>query len=288
MINDYFLVAALPILFIALGLLQSILSALFEIEKSSIFIAQVLQPRLPGTTPRLTAAVELLWVTIYCVKFCFLAQFRFHKPPYAYVNVHLTRYYWSTIGICAAAFLITIAEPIVLCSTSKNCRYADQSSNVAWETAVSVIDIITDLLVISIQILLIHMANFTRSDTIINCTFKSLSIFAIVIAATRLGLQYDSQARRINYVSFTFLLAIEAAIAIIMASISSHRVVLLNWLEEHRTRKAANVSRPRMHKRWRTSQGLDNAMEPSATRDISLSSLPIQAPVANTPGSSTL
>ncbi|KAF2689898.1 hypothetical protein K458DRAFT_96349 [Lentithecium fluviatile CBS 122367] len=93
MVNDYFLIAALPMLLAASGLLHCTFGAL------SIFADAELSIPDTSATIRLTAAVELLWVTIYSVKICFLAQFKFFKPPYAYVNVHLTRYYWATVGL---------------------------------------------------------------------------------------------------------------------------------------------------------------------------------------------
>jgi hypothetical protein len=84
--------------------------------------------------------------------------------------------------------------------------------------------------VISIPSLLISMANLTRSYTIINCSFKGLSVFAVVVAATRLALQYDAQTHRIQYVTLILLLIVENAVAIIMASVSSYRVVVLDHL----------------------------------------------------------
>ena len=74
------------------------------------------------------------------------------------------------------------------------------------------------------------MANLTRSHAIINWSFKSLSIFATIVAATRLALQYNAHADRIQYVTLVFLLVVETAVAIIMASISSYRAVVLDQL----------------------------------------------------------
>jgi hypothetical protein len=80
------------------------------------------------------------------------------------------------------------------------------------------------------------MANFNRLQTIINASFKGLSVFNIVVAATRLGLQYDRSAHRTDYATVTFLLVVEASVALVMASISSYRIVLLDYLAERRFR----------------------------------------------------
>ena len=108
----------------------------------------------------------------------------------------------------------------------------------------------SELPVISIPALLIRMANFTRSHTIINASFKGLSIFAIAIAVTRLALQYDSGRHRVDYMAVTFWLTVEAAIALIMASISSYRVPLLDYLAERRLRQSVGSNKPTVHMRW--------------------------------------
>jgi len=106
MVNDYFLLPAIPALIASCSLLQTILR--------DLYISEIIS----RSVNRLPAAIDLLWVAIYCVKFCFLAQFQFYRPPYAYVVAWLTRYYWMAVGICSAGFIFTIVQPIVLCSSS--------------------------------------------------------------------------------------------------------------------------------------------------------------------------
>jgi hypothetical protein len=91
--------------------------------------------------------------------------------------------------------------------------------------------------VISIPLLLICMLNFSLAHAVINTSFKSLSIFAVAIAACRLALQYTTDASRINYPSLTFWLVIEANVDVIVASISSYRVVVLDYLKDHIARQ---------------------------------------------------
>lgn len=114
MTNDYFLVAALPALYLGTGLLQSTVGTLY-VSRTDLASARGYLAHPASAVPRLTAAIELLWLSIYCVKACFLAQFKFNEPPYAYVSTHLTRYYWALIGICTTAYLFTFVQPIILC-----------------------------------------------------------------------------------------------------------------------------------------------------------------------------
>jgi hypothetical protein len=92
------------------------------------------------------------------------------------------------------------------------------------------------------------MANFNRLQTIINASFKGLSVFNIVVAATRLGLQYDRSTHRTDYVTVTFLLVVEASVALVMASISSYRIVLLDYLAERRFRRQTTPLTPTPHR----------------------------------------
>jgi hypothetical protein len=111
MVNDYFLVIALPALWVAAGLLHTTIEYLLAGLPSS-------SENAPSIAPRLTIAIDMLWVAIYSVKLCFLAQFKFHKPPYAYVSVHLTRYYWFCIAFTGLSFAVSIAEPIIVCPSA--------------------------------------------------------------------------------------------------------------------------------------------------------------------------
>lgn len=113
--SDYCLIATLPFLFAGAGLLQSSLDELYANWPRTI-------PKKPSPSgqhasagPRLTLAIEMLWVAIYSVKASFFAQFKFHKPLYAYVSPRLTRYYWVAISVCISTFVLTLVVSAVLC-----------------------------------------------------------------------------------------------------------------------------------------------------------------------------
>lgn len=159
--SDYFLVVALPCLYAGCALLDSSLATLYVHVTDVPGEINISRDQPAGTSARLTSAIELLWITVYCVKASFLAQFKFHKPPYAYVSKHLTRFYWVTIGICGSSFLFTLAVPILLCRSSSelaftlgppfdtdslgHCEYLRPSNTVTWEIALSIFDIVTDI-----------------------------------------------------------------------------------------------------------------------------------------------
>lgn len=122
--SDYFLILAAPSLLTAAGILHSCLDLLYTESPQGDLPTQMAIRGQSHATPRLTGAVELLWVVIYSVKASFFAQFKFYKPPYSYVSPHLTRYYWTAIAICGLAFVFTLIVVIVLCpNASKSSEF---------------------------------------------------------------------------------------------------------------------------------------------------------------------
>jgi hypothetical protein len=108
--SDYFVIFALPCLFTGVGLLHSSLNILYALDAHPPHVTNA----GPTTTPQLTVAIEILWITIYSTKLSILVQLSFNKPLYAYVAIHLTRYYWVVVSVCSIAFVFTIAVPIIL------------------------------------------------------------------------------------------------------------------------------------------------------------------------------
>ncbi|KAF9741168.1 hypothetical protein PMIN01_00707 [Paraphaeosphaeria minitans] len=114
------------------ALLQSAIHQLYWAEETLTETpTALLEPT--DASRRLVAAIELIWIAIYCVKACYLSQFKLYKPP-----------------LCSVGFLFTIVQPIVLCATREQCRYIDGSNNRSWEVAITVVDIVTDVVVMSI------------------------------------------------------------------------------------------------------------------------------------------
>ncbi|KAF2200384.1 hypothetical protein GQ43DRAFT_76812 [Delitschia confertaspora ATCC 74209] len=232
MVNDYFVVLALPILFTGAGLLQSTLLGIYSYESLTGTNSHQMHGASvrDGTfTKRFIAALDMAWIAIYCVKFAFIASFKFHKPPYAYVSAHLTRYYWFIVGGCVTTFILTLVGQAVVCpGAAENCPFLDSFGQTVLGMLITGLDIMTDIFVVSIPALVIQMAHMTKSQTAIYATFRCLSVFMIAIGISRLVIQYDAQNHRINYIWSAFWLFMEAAIALIMASISSWRRMLFD------------------------------------------------------------
>lgn len=83
--------------------------------------------------------------------------------------------------------------------------------------------------VISIPVVLIRMANFTLLRAALNAGFKSLSVFVIAVAVTRLAFLCDRRSQN-DHTAIILWLMVEANVAIVAASVSSYRVVVLDYL----------------------------------------------------------
>ena len=68
------------------------------------------------------------------------------------------------------------------------------------------------------------MANFTLSRAILNTAFKSLSVLAIAVAATRLTFLCKARSQSSHYTMVAFWLMVEASVALAAAAVSSYRV----------------------------------------------------------------
>jgi hypothetical protein len=90
--------------------------------------------------------------------------------------------------------------------------------------------------VLNIHIAVLRMANLTMSQAIINMTFKSLLASTITFALTRLVCQRDTKYNCISYLQLTLWLIVEAAVALIAASIASYRVAVLEYLKLYKAR----------------------------------------------------
>ena len=77
------------------------------------------------------AVLEMLWSAIFSVKFAYLANFKFHKPPYKYVSGNLTRYYWFVAFFCALDFIFTLIAQavVVLCAGGSSGKFLSHLTN---------------------------------------------------------------------------------------------------------------------------------------------------------------
>jgi len=282
MMNDSFIISGILLLYIGAGLLQSSLSDLYSYyqhqQQDQISQGANRPQQLSATS---LAVLEMLWSAIFSVKFAYLANFKFHKPPYKYVSGHLTRYYWFVGSFCGIGFVFTLIAQavVVLCANSDGgkflsisstnlsfnvllghlllihigrmlgkCHFSGtKTSRIFLEMLLSGLDIVADVFVVSIPLMVIKMAHMGRRETVNHAAFKCLSVFMIAVAITRLSLQYDQRNHRIDYIWTSFWLYVEAAVALIVASIMPWRKIFFEPQYRHVLRGRKENRMPNNH-----------------------------------------
>lgn len=111
-VNDALVLFALPVIFVGAGLLQSNMEKLYPYQNLEAYVDA---HEYEASASVFLAALEMFWITIYCVKFSYLSSFKFHKPLYAFVSPSLTRYYWFATFVCALIFVFTLVGQVLTC-----------------------------------------------------------------------------------------------------------------------------------------------------------------------------
>lgn len=169
--------------------------------------------------------LALAWTAIFSVKFCFLALFRLLIRQ---VSKKLTVYYWCVVGFTVTTWAFLVSEGFILCpyfgaETAKCLPEPPRVLSLALTSFITILDIFTDIMIISIPILLLRKAQMKDSQKLVLSAFLCLSVAMIMAAITRLS------GYRLNGVlDLTwgiFWQYLEACIAVIMGSVTAFRAL---------------------------------------------------------------
>ncbi|CAI6340528.1 unnamed protein product [Periconia digitata] len=169
------------------------------------------------------------WTAIFGVKFSFFAFFK----PLIYSFRGLTIHYWVCLAFTVIAYAVSIAEGVYLNRLTSMNPFAPRqrhcSSRVMiFITTTSTLDIISDLMIISIPLLLLRnslMKPFTKSGI---AAFLCLSVFMIVCSLCRASGFLSGKVGLHDLIWRYFWHQVEACVAVLMASITVFRTVLLS------------------------------------------------------------
>ena len=167
----------------------------------------------------------VVWITIFSVKFSYLAFFRHLIDRQRALIV-----YWRVIVVMTTlAFILNVCGPFISCSEFGNRAYrcTDPSYDrrvLTGESFTNAFDIFTDLLLTSIPLILLHKVKIKLRQKIGLGSFLCLSFFMIVIVIIRLT-QIRSKVWEIWAVFWT---QIEACFAIMMLSTTAFRQLFIS------------------------------------------------------------
>ncbi|KAF2197974.1 hypothetical protein GQ43DRAFT_494580 [Delitschia confertaspora ATCC 74209] len=221
----------------------------------------------------LDAFFPLLWTTIFCVKFSFLAFFRSLIDNMKTITI----YYRVTIALSVVSWAYIFCEPFIICphsgAASVSCF---QSPNTQLYAALigtgTVMDSLTDLLIVSIPILILRRTRLKLRQRVAVGAFLCLSICMVIISIIRSSKIYGPPGVPIDTTWVIFWVHIEASSAVVMVSLTAFRTIF-NQKKEERDRRE-RLKRPSnswrklasfRRKKPETTQATDNVL-PSVPR----------------------
>ncbi|KAF2475931.1 uncharacterized protein BDR25DRAFT_212315, partial [Lindgomyces ingoldianus] len=164
------------------------------------------------------------WIAIFMVKFSFLVLFwRMVRN----VTKRLTIWYWVTVAVTAASGIVVVLEAFILCphvgkAAAKCYPQKNYSFSLGIGIMVQCLDIITDLMIISIPLILLRMSQLRISHKVRIALVLCLSGIQIILSTTRIagGIHRNITGQlEFSIVWITFLLHAEASVAVMTGSI---------------------------------------------------------------------
>ncbi|KAI0479831.1 hypothetical protein F4859DRAFT_529965 [Xylaria cf. heliscus] len=168
----------------------------------------------------------LAWTATFSVKFSFLA---FFKQMIFRVD-RIRYYYWSVVVFTVISYLFLVGEAFILCHEWRleSLKCFDASKNllyVSFTGLITGLDVLTDILIVSIPIILLRRTNIRTSQKAGLGVFLCLSIVMISFALTRV-----SKIRGVVGIDIIwefFWQYMETAVAVIMGSLTVVRSLLV-------------------------------------------------------------
>ncbi|MCJ1390693.1 hypothetical protein MMC18_003554 [Xylographa bjoerkii] len=141
-------------------------------------------------TVLLDSFLILVWTSNFCVKFSFLALFHMLIRR---VSAALTIYYWVVVGACIISWMFLCSEIFIVCpyfgveSLECSANGSDSSLFAGFAIFMSLADIATDIMIVSIPLLLFHKTQLKTSQKLSLSLFLCLSLVMALAALTRVS-----------------------------------------------------------------------------------------------------
>ncbi|KAI1384154.1 uncharacterized protein F4822DRAFT_62673 [Hypoxylon trugodes] len=236
-LDDAFLLLAAACLCAATGILYHICYFLY-LHSAALYVPQVLPyilrdyEELLGLQKKVYPFLALSWTTTYSVKGCFLA---FMRPLVWHISRAVNQYCWFIVIFCVISWAFAVSDPFIICPyfglEGVQCfsSTVDQKKTLGLTAAVTALDILSDIMVISIPIIILRGSFLSRSTKFGLGVFLCLSIFMAICAIIRIsGFFYKGFE---DDVWEFFWQQTEGAVAVMMASITAFRTLFVRRAE---------------------------------------------------------
>ncbi|KAK3387420.1 hypothetical protein B0H63DRAFT_156993 [Podospora didyma] len=246
--DDGFLIFGLACLIAGTALLFTVVDAMYETEAMVFNVASLLTMGDPGAViaralvfHRISAAsLTLLWFSICCVKFSFLAFFKrlIHQMP------EMIKYWWFTLVLNVIITIYGATIYVVACPyfsdnqafKAMQCVMGDGlKATVSLAMSQMVLDILGDLLILVIPVILLYKIRIRFTQKIALGLTLCLTIVMIAISIARIaGLVWKD---KLDTVWETFTVIIAAEIGLTLVSITAFRALYISQTKRHHNKR---------------------------------------------------
>lgn len=232
-LDDAFLILATACLCVGTGILYHITYFLY-MHAAALLAPEALGEifayfgELLNLQKKVYPLLAMLWTATFSVKACFLV---FMHPLVWHISRVVKWYFWFVVGFSIVSWMFVIVDPFIICpyfgADAIQCfaSTVDGNKTLALTAVVTVLDILSDLMIVAIPIIILRHSFLRLSTKIGLCIFLGLSIFMAICAIIRIaGFRY----RGVEDDTWAFFWQhIEAAVAIMMASITAFRTLFV-------------------------------------------------------------
>ncbi|KAI0882866.1 uncharacterized protein GGS22DRAFT_190845 [Annulohypoxylon maeteangense] len=289
-LDDAFLILAAACLCAATGILYHICYFLY-LHSAASFAQQLLPyllanyDELLGLQKRVYPFLALIWTTTFAVKACFLA---FMRPLVWHISRRVNWYYWFIVGFCLISWAFVVADPFIICpylgadATKCFSSTVDERVSLGLTAFVTVLDILSDIMVVTIPIIVLRGSFLSRSTKFGLAVFLCLSVFMAICAVVRIaGFHYKGLE---DDIWEFFWQQTEGAVAVMMASITAFRTLFVKQTNDSEDTTSRSPAGSFFHRLFKRFQSLARAQPPekpsSSQQDSSIVKLPkIPSPI---------
>ncbi|KAF4535087.1 hypothetical protein BFW01_g9863 [Lasiodiplodia theobromae] len=233
-LDDYLLIFGAACLVVALAMLYWYGRDLFLVEALNMMPTKVTLASLDElnslfeTNKIIQVFLAMIWTSTFAVKFSFLAFFK--TLVWTKLSRRMAWYFWFVVVLTALSWGFVVSEGFILCpyfgtEAVKCFPNTPHVENIALTALVTVLDIVTDILVVSFPIIILHRANMNLSQKVGLGVFLSLSLVMAIIAIVRMVGSIRPGLKSLDVSWELFWQQMEGCIAIMMGSMSAFRTV---------------------------------------------------------------
>ncbi|KAH8744395.1 hypothetical protein F5883DRAFT_590148 [Diaporthe sp. PMI_573] len=243
-LDDYFLFAAFAFLTTVIALVYHLLDPIYlatAVERNPAIFFQFSQEQVEQLLSQALNEniwLVLAWTTTFLVKFSFLAFFK-----HLIRNVErIQRYYWGIVVFTIITWMFLTSEAFILCSdfginATKCWSPTKNTLYVSMTGLITGLDAITDILIVSIPVIVLYRARMRTSQKISLGIFLCLSLVMVILAIIRASKIHGAVS--IDVVWVFFWQYMETVVAVIMGSLTVVRNLLVHQTKSNQNSPAA-------------------------------------------------